>query len=144
MMDIQRFERVMKIVRTAARQLLGADGVTFVLRDGNECVYLEEDALGPLWKGQRFPMHQCVSGWVMTHGVPAIIVDIYDDPRVPVEAYRPTFVRSMAMVPIYDHRQPLGAIGAYWATQHEATPSQIDYLTTLADSALLQITSDVN
>jgi hypothetical protein len=32
---------------------------------------------------------------------------------------------------------PIGAIGAYWATPHEATPSQLETLVTLADSARL-------
>jgi GAF domain-containing protein len=119
-MDVQRFERVMKIVASAC---------TSRKTRSDRC------------EGQRFPMQQCVSGWVMAHGVPAIIADIYDDPRVPIDAFRPTFVRSMAMVPIVDEGQPVGAIGAYWATLHEPTPSQIDYLITLADSALLQITA---
>ncbi len=32
-------DRVMEIVRTTARELIGADGVTFVLRDGDRCHY---------------------------------------------------------------------------------------------------------
>ena len=32
--DHLRFAKALRIVRTAARQLIGADGVTFVLRDG--------------------------------------------------------------------------------------------------------------
>ena len=32
-------DRVMAIVRTAARELTGADGATFVLRDGDLCYY---------------------------------------------------------------------------------------------------------
>jgi hypothetical protein len=59
------------VIRTAARQLTGADGATFVLRDGNHCHYSDEDAIAPLWKGLRFPLDQCISGWVMTHGIPA-------------------------------------------------------------------------
>ena len=43
--DIQR------IVRTAARELTGCDGATFVLRDGDMCYYADEDAIAPLWKG---------------------------------------------------------------------------------------------
>ena len=42
------------------------DGVTLVLRDNGRCHYVEEDAIGPLWKGQRFPLESCISGWVMT------------------------------------------------------------------------------
>lgn len=91
---------VTDIVRSAARSLTGADGATFVLRDGDQCFYAEEDAIAPLWKGQRFPMSACISGWVMLNGQPAVIDDIYADPRIPADAYRPTFVKSLAMVPV--------------------------------------------
>ena len=37
--------RVTAVIRTAARQLTGADGPTFVLRDGNHCHYFDEDAI---------------------------------------------------------------------------------------------------
>ena len=137
-----RFDRVREILNSAARHLVGADGVTFVLREGDDCVYMEEEAIGPLWKGRRFPMRDCISGWVMTHGVPVVIPDIYSDPRIPIEAYSPTFVRSMAMVPIGKER-PIGAIGAYWATTgHHATESQLETLLALADSAALALRLD--
>lgn len=136
-MDLAPFEHVMKVVRTTARQLISADGVTFILREGEHCVYVEEDAIGPLWKGQRFPLGACVSGWAMLNARSAVIPDIYADPRVPVDAYRPTFVRSMAMVPI--GTPPIGAIGAYWASHHEATESELETLQAIADSALIQL-----
>ena len=47
---------VCAIVRKAARALTGADGVSFVLREGNHCYYADEDAIAPLWKGRRFPI----------------------------------------------------------------------------------------
>ncbi len=46
---------VMEVVRRAARAMLAADGVTFVLRDGERVFYADEDAIAPLWKGRRFP-----------------------------------------------------------------------------------------
>jgi GAF domain-containing protein len=82
------------IVRNAARNLMGADGATFVLRDGNMCYYADENAISPLWKGQRFPMQACISGWVMLRGESTVIEDIYSDPRITTDAYRPTFVKS--------------------------------------------------
>ena len=48
---------VQRIVRTAARELTGCDGATFVLRDDDTCFYADEDAIAPLWKGNRFPMN---------------------------------------------------------------------------------------
>jgi PAS domain S-box-containing protein len=124
---------VMDIVRRAARGLTGADGATFVLRDGDLCFYAEEDAISPLWKGQRFPMSLCISGWVMLNRQPAVIEDIYADPRIPADAYRPTFVRSLAMVPIRT-LDPVGAIGNYWARPHRPHPEQVRMLQALADT----------
>jgi signal transduction histidine kinase len=126
-------DAVMAIVRSAARKLSGADGATFVLRDHGRCYYADEDAIQPLWKGQRFPMEACISGWAMLHREAVAIPDIYADPRVPTDAYRPTFVKSLVMVPIRT-AAPVGAIGTYWASPHHATPAEIELLSALANS----------
>ena len=124
---------VQRIVRTAARQLAGSDGATFVLRDGSQCFYADEDAITPLWKGLRFPLEACISGWSMLHGEPVTIPDIYLDDRIPHDAYRPTFVKSLVMVPIR-RSDPIGAIGNYWAAEHTATDEEVAALQALADS----------
>jgi signal transduction histidine kinase len=126
-------DEVQTIVRSTARHLTGADGATFVLRDGGFCHYADEDAIAPLWKGQRFPLSACISGWAMLNKQPAVIEDIYADERIPHDAYRPTFVKSLAMVPIRT-MDPVGAIGNYWATRHLPTPSEVQLLQALADS----------
>ena len=131
-------ETVMAIVRRGARELSGADGATFVLRDGDRCFYADEDAIAPLWKGQRFPMSACISGWSMLHREPVALADIYADPRIPADAYRPTFVKSLVMVPIR-RLDPIGAIGTYWATPHAATAEEIGVLAALADSTSIAI-----
>src|ERR1700689_1569340 len=66
---------IQEIVRTAARRLTDADGATFVLRDEDRCYYADEDAISPLWKGQRFPITMCVSGWVMLNRRPVAMPD---------------------------------------------------------------------
>lgn len=126
-------ESVIALVRENARALIGSDGVTFVLKDGEFCHYVEENAIGPLWKGRKFPLHTCVSGWTMQHRESVIIEDIYKDARVPIDAYSTTFVKSLAMVPIR-RLHPIGAIGAYWATHHKVTESELALLQALADS----------
>jgi signal transduction histidine kinase len=131
-------DSVAAIVRRAARELTGADGATFVLKDGDKCFYADENAISPLWKGQRFPLQHCVSGWVMHHKEPAIIEDIYKDQRVPIDAYRPTFVKSMAMVPIRKDN-PIGAIGNYWAKNRRPTRDEIEILQALADVTAVAI-----
>lgn len=131
-------ESIMAVVRTTARNLTGADGATFVLRDNGLCYYADEDAIAPLWKGQRFPMSACISGWAMLNKQPAIIEDIYKDERIPIEAYRPTFVKSLVMVPIRTI-DPVGAIGNYWAHQHAPTTEEVELLQSLADIASVSI-----
>ncbi|UAY51555.1 sensor histidine kinase [Ferruginibacter albus] len=129
---------IMQVVRKTARKLTGADGATFILRDGDLCYYADEDAIAPLWKGQRFPMSACISGWAMLNRKPAIIEDIYKDERIPVEAYRPTFVKSLAMVPIRTVN-PVGAIGNYWSTEHATTKDELELLQSLADITSVSI-----
>jgi signal transduction histidine kinase/DNA-binding response OmpR family regulator len=131
-------ETVQSIVRSAAREINGADGATLVLRDGNQCHYADEDAIAPLWKGKRFPMASCISGWVMVNGRPAIVPDIYVDARIPQDAYRPTFVKSLLMVPIRAGA-PIGAIGNYWATRHSPTPAEVQFIQALADSTSIAL-----
>jgi hypothetical protein len=124
---------IQDIVRRAARQLTGADGATFVLRDGDRCFYADEDAIAPLWKGQRFPLSACISGWAMLNRRSATIPDIYVDDRIPHDAYRRTFVKSLVMVPIRT-LDPIGAIGNYWAQSHQPTPEEVAVLQALADT----------
>jgi signal transduction histidine kinase len=131
---------IMAIVRRAARRLTGADGATFVLRDGDMCHYADEDAISPLWKGSRFPMSACISGWAMLNRKHAVIEDIYADERIPADAYRPTFVKSLVMVPIR-RSAPIGAIGNYWADPHLAGDREVKVLQALADSSSVAMES---
>jgi diguanylate cyclase (GGDEF)-like protein len=129
---------IQDIVRFAAREMTGADGATFVLRDGNMCHYVDEDAISPLWKGKRFPLETCISGWVMLNRQTAVIENIYDDARIPADAYRPTFVQSLVMVPIRT-AVPVGAIGNYWARQHRPHDQHVALLETLANTTAIAI-----
>ncbi len=129
---------IMSVVRKTARQLTGADGATFILREHDLCYYADEDAISPLWKGQRFPMSSCISGMVMMHRRPIVIEDIYSDNRIPLELYKPTFVRSLVMVPIRTVN-PIGAIGNYWANQCSPSSEQVRLLQALADITSVSI-----
>lgn len=131
-------QEVMATATPAARSMLGADGITFVLRDHDLCHYADEDAISPLWKGKRFPMDACISGWCMMQGRSVAIHKIYDDDRIPHDAYRPTFVKSLAMVPVRKE-DPIAAMGAYWAEETEVTSEELDLLQTMADAAALAI-----
>ncbi|MEH2075769.1 MAG: ATP-binding protein [Nostoc sp.] len=135
---VRTIEEIIEIVRLAARDLTNADGVTFVLRDGECCHYVDENAIGPLWKGMRFPLKSCISGWAMLNKQAAVIEDIYQDARIPLDAYKVTFVKSLVMVPIRI-ADPLGAIGAYWSTPHLATREEIELLEILTDTTAVAI-----
>lgn len=125
---------VMRIASEAARRFTHADGATFVLREGDNCYYADEDAIAPLWKGRRFPATSCISGWVMMSGKPAVIEDIANDPRIPIGVYRQTFVRSLAMVPV-KRDLPVAAIGVYWAGNHRASEAELKSLQMVATLA---------
>jgi signal transduction histidine kinase len=121
------------IVRHAVRSLIGADGAAFVLREGELVHYVDEDAVGPLWKGRRFPIRSCISGQAMLSQETIAIPDVYQDSRVPHDAYRPTFVRALAVSPVRK-ADPIAAIGAYWADVHAATQREVALLEALADA----------
>ncbi len=129
----QDLDGVVDVVRHAARELVDADGATFVLRDEGQCYYVDEDAIEPLWRGQRFPLEACISGWAMLNSEQVVIPDIYLDDRIPHVAYRPTFVHSLVMTPIRTE-EPVGSIGTYWAHEHTATVGERELLQALADS----------
>lgn len=131
-------QQVIETLATSARSLIGADGTTVVFRDGDKCFYVHEDAMAPLFAPGRFPIKACVSGWVMENAKPAIIDDVYTDARVPIEVYRPTFVKSMGMVPIRSSA-PIGAVGFYWAQSHHMTPDELERAQALADSAAVAL-----
>jgi GAF domain-containing protein len=124
---------VQDIARGTARQVVAADGATVVLLDGDQCYYLDEDSMSPLWKGQRFPVDKCISGWAMVNRQTLVVPDIRVDPRIPQRAYRPTFVRSLIMTPVR-RESPLGAIGVYWARRHRATTEEVTALETLSEA----------
>lgn len=77
-----------------------------------------EDAVGPLWKGHKFTMTECISGWSMIHRKTAVIPDVFSDERIPVHLYRDTFVRSLLMAPV-GVSSPVGALEAYWSSVYE-------------------------
>ncbi|MBV9994091.1 MAG: DUF4118 domain-containing protein [Caulobacteraceae bacterium] len=133
-------EEIMAIASQAVRASLRADGATFVLRDADRCHYADEDAVSPLWKGRRFPMRACISGWCMMNRQTVAIADIYEDPRIPADAYRPTFVKSLAMVPV-GRDAPVAALGAYWSEKRQPQPEELMRLQTIADAAAVAAAS---
>lgn len=127
-------DNIIDIVRKSARNLVNADGSTFILREGDFCYYAGEDTISPLWKGQRFPLTECISGWAILNRQSVMVEDIYKDERIPIESYKSTYINSLAISPIRIS-DPLGAIGAYWANNYKPSEIEIKLLNSLADAA---------
>lgn len=131
-------DQVVETVRAMARRLIGSDGVAFVLRDQGQCFYFDEDAVGPLWKGSRFPLESCISGYAMLNRELVAIEDIYQDARIPHDAYRPTFVKSLVVAPVR-RQDPIAAIGTYWAVQRKPSKRDTSLVQALADAAAVAL-----
>lgn len=126
------------ITCAAARELTAADGTTFVLREGDRCVCVDERGLAPLWKGRAFPLASSVSGWVMTNAEAAVIPDVFGDRRVPLEVCSATPVRSVVVVPL-GTTEPIATLGAYWISPHQPSDDEVAVLKMLAASAALAL-----
>lgn len=131
--DADTLEEIIQVIRISARGIVGADGITIVKREGDMVHYVAEDAVSPLWTGQRFPITACISGLAMLMREPIVIPDVFADPRVPHAAYEPTFVKSMAMFPV-GLDDPVMAVGAYWARAGEIDAETIELMRTATRS----------
>ncbi|MBP2301181.1 sensor histidine kinase [Azospirillum picis] len=127
-------DEVVETIRTSARSLIGCQGISIILKEGSLCHYVEEDAIGPLWKGQKFPASTCISGWSMINRKTAVVPDIAQDERIPQELYGGTFVRSLAMAPVRVDA-PVAAIGAYWSQPYAPDLWEVETLEALAEAA---------
>lgn len=125
-------------LKSSARKLIGADGVTVVFRDGDQCFYCAEDAIAPMFAPARFPMAACISGWVMLNAKPVAIPDIQNDSRVPYHLYKHTFIKALGMVPIRSN-DPIGAVGFYWDRQYQMSAEETSRAQALADSAAVAL-----
>jgi signal transduction histidine kinase len=125
---------LMSIVCKASRILTGADGASFVLREGEVCMYADEEAIAPLWKGEKIAAQACISGWAMAHCQPAVVEDTRRDARTPAQTYARTFARSAVCVPVRS-KDPIGAIEVCWSTTGLRESWEIRLLQSLADAA---------
>ncbi|MDU8600646.1 ATP-binding protein [Pseudomonas syringae] len=131
-------DEVVAVLRDTTRAAIGADGIAVVIENEGRCSYVAEDAVSPLWQGQSFPIDHCISGWAMRHSETLAISDVWLDPRVPQDAYVPTFVRSLVMVPI-GRPVAMSALGAYWSDVRDHDPDTIKLLESLARLATIAI-----
>lgn len=131
-------EQITELVKIVARELSVADGVSFVLREMEQCFYADESTVSPLWKGKKFPLNECIAGWSMLNRCSITIEDIYQDERIKKQLYKNTFVRSLYVVPI-KVTSPIGAIEFYWANPYKPTLEQIKLIQALVDITAITI-----
>lgn len=131
-------DEVVAVLRDTARAAVGAQGISVVLEQDGRCFYVAEDAVSPLWQGQKFAAEQCISGWAMRHRETVTVSDVRLDPRIPQDAYTPTFVRSLIMVPI-GRPVAVAALGAYWSEVRTHDRDTIKRLQSLASLATIAI-----
>ena len=132
---------VVSILTRTGRWIAGSDGIAVVLREDDVCAYVAEDAIEPLWKGRRFPLETCISGWAMLNRKTAVVPDIGTDPRIPISAYASKAIRSLVMVPI-GAPEPVAALGAYWCAMvwlDIATVARLEALACQATAALARL-----
>ena len=138
-------DEIVAILSKTARNIVGSDGIAVVLREGDRCHYVAEDAIEPLWRGALFPMSECVSGWAMLNRRTAVIPDLESDPRVPQAAYSRTSMRSLAMVPV-GSPEAVAALGAYWCAfiePDDSTVRRLEILAQVATIAFERLSQDV-
>jgi L-methionine (R)-S-oxide reductase len=134
-------DAVVSILRGAARSIVGSDGIAVVLREGDASYYVAEDAIEPLWRGRRFPLTACISGWAMLNDQTVIVPDVEFDARVPISLYRLTSMRTVVIVPI-GSPEPVAALGAYWCASvipDDATVWRLEVLAQHAGAALARL-----
>lgn len=129
------YRAILAAIHGSLRRLIGAQGVTFVLRDGQHCFYLGEDAEPPLgWTGMRTPSETCIAGWCMRNSQEVTVPDISREARLQLSDYEGTGIKSLTMVPV-GSRQPVAAIGAYWLHEHTSSESELECLRAVSRAA---------
>lgn len=134
LLQARDFDGVMNTVLTMARKITGADGATFIVREGDLCLFAGEDATQPLWKGTRFPILQRIEGTSIQHNLAIYIEDIYTDERIVPEIYHTASTKSLAVIPV-GNNEATSAIGIYWKDIHQSSTEELSLLQSLASIA---------
>jgi signal transduction histidine kinase len=100
------------------RELAGADGAVFVVRDETCAVYVEEDAVAPLCKGRRFAIGASLAGRALAQRTTLALADLRADDTLAAEPY--ASVQGIAFAPVHAEDSQ-AALGAYWRA---AAPSR--------------------
>jgi diguanylate cyclase (GGDEF)-like protein len=133
---IDNFSNFQSFLKNAARQLTSSDSASIILRQGENCFYLDEDSDQPLWKGMSFPLSACISGWCILNAETVSVENIFKDERIPTALYEDKNIQSLLVVPI-ENSNVIGAISVYWNEIHIPSRSEIMQLEALANVSSL-------
>lgn len=131
LLQARDFDTVMATLLPIGRTITGAEGITFIVQEGNLCFYAGEHAIQPLWKGSRFPISHCIEGLAIQNKQPVCVEDIDMDDRITSDIYQSTFVKSVMAVPV-GNTDSIGAIGIYWSHTHLSSEEELAILQALA------------
>jgi len=127
---------VVAILHTSIREVADADGVTVMLRDGEEIRYISDGCIDPLWRSDRFPLASSIAGSAMRSHQHVLIDEIAGDARPASDICPNAPIKSLAVLPIRS-ADPIGAIAVYW----KETPPELpwDELQMLANAAAISL-----
>ena len=131
--EVRDVPALARVITSAARELLGSDGATFLLRDGDDGQIVEQSAATKVWKGRRFPLTSTITGTAVLTGQPVIVADMEADPRIPGKGRTPDLIGSLLVVPIRVNA-PLGAIAINWMQRRQPSEEDVAILQALADT----------
>lgn len=115
--------------------LLGAQGSSFALREGDEVRHAGRD--GVTGAGRRLAMAACLSGRALLEGEVAI-ADVDEAPRVAARELRDARARSAFFAPV--RAEPFAAvIGVHWAERHPTTERERALIRKLAAAAAVAL-----
>lgn len=133
-------QQIQEIVMIATGEISGSNGVSFILRENDNCYFSNTHSDSPLLKGKRIPAKECLGGLAMLNRQTIVVADVFEDNRIDKNIYEPAIVKSLVYVPIQKD-DPIGAIGMYWSNEYVPTGQQLEFIEALASLAASSIAS---
>lgn len=104
---------VMTLVAEQAQVITGSSGAAVELVEGDDMVYRAVAGIASNLLGLRLDKNKSLSGLCVIQAQSLYCEDIETDPRVDKEASRRVGIRSMVVVPLIHHGEPVGALKVF-------------------------------
>jgi len=119
---------------SAARRLTDAESSAMIIKEGDTCQCVDEDASEPLLKGQKVSQGDCIADYVLSSGKPMIVEDMEKDLQITKEPFKNIQVKSLAIFPIHS-QVTLGAMALLWRESYSFKTDETRLIETLLDAA---------